>query len=538
MHMMPYFKMYGVYCSNHPKAVAKMTELLKKPDFANTVKICESDPRCRGLKLSSFLIKPIQRICKYPILFRELLKNCNSESEQDYSNLVSALKRIEEVTVYINEGQRLFEKNQRLIDIQNSLDTNVDLISSPSRKLIKEGAVKLVDGSSVVEGYLFVFNDLILITKQRGANLLASMIGTKKEKKEEYDLKGKIPVAELRIINVADTAEVSHAIELAGEKKSFVVQLSSSEGKSSWLKELKPIKKDFQKKQYKGTPVLSLSRGPDEFPKMTTSPISSPVSVGSSPGSPGSGGSLRITPTGTSPTTRENFVIGRRAMPHSQSTPHLLTTTTTTNSNKEEKKPLFNSGGPPEERARSPGVPPLRMGSRGQAPLSPRPVSAQGTSPTTSPQNSPRTSAGPPSKAKPPPPLPNNHPPNYGNFPPSTSTSTSTSTESDSYASPPSDSYSSNNYGPITSQPNSTKASLGPKRPLPPARRMPGQQRPMVRTKSSSPPPKPQRMANPSTAPSRGPPPKSHAESTKLVAGPPRPPRNNVSAPSTTPPPQ
>lgn len=44
--------------------------------------------------------------------------------------------------------------------------------------------------------YVFLFNDLFLITKQRAGGLL---------KKEGYDLRGKVVIDECRIINIADT---------------------------------------------------------------------------------------------------------------------------------------------------------------------------------------------------------------------------------------------------------------------------------------------------------------------------------------------
>lgn len=60
----PFFKMYTTYCANQPAQSQKLMEYSKKPEFAQTLKICESDPRCKGLTLSSYLIKPIQRYFK------------------------------------------------------------------------------------------------------------------------------------------------------------------------------------------------------------------------------------------------------------------------------------------------------------------------------------------------------------------------------------------------------------------------------------------------------------------------------------------
>jgi hypothetical protein len=118
-----YFKMYTIYCSNHPTAVDTKIKLAKKnsnfrkfiavrppstgarpdthwPLTQQRSQLAESDAACRGLNLNDYLIKvractlafcvffpegtqhllkilldvvpvqPVQRICKYPLLLR------------------------------------------------------------------------------------------------------------------------------------------------------------------------------------------------------------------------------------------------------------------------------------------------------------------------------------------------------------------------------------------------------------------------------------------------------------------------------------
>ena len=81
------------------------------------------EEECRGLTLFSFLIKPIQRICKYPLLLRDLLKHTDN-SHQDYNNLVQALQKIEEVVAYVNDRKRLAENLQKILDVQNQIESN------------------------------------------------------------------------------------------------------------------------------------------------------------------------------------------------------------------------------------------------------------------------------------------------------------------------------------------------------------------------------------------------------------------------------
>lgn len=63
-----------------------------------------------------YLIKPIQRICKYPLLLNELLKY-TPKSHEEYENLTLALDKVEQVVTYINERKRLEENMKKLKEI-------------------------------------------------------------------------------------------------------------------------------------------------------------------------------------------------------------------------------------------------------------------------------------------------------------------------------------------------------------------------------------------------------------------------------------
>ena len=61
---------YSAYFINYPAALMTIEKKKEKESFANFVKACEQNPLCRKLKLQSLLIKPIQRVMKYPLLIR------------------------------------------------------------------------------------------------------------------------------------------------------------------------------------------------------------------------------------------------------------------------------------------------------------------------------------------------------------------------------------------------------------------------------------------------------------------------------------
>jgi hypothetical protein len=71
--VIPLFKIYAPYFIGYEKGLQNLKDLeLSKPLFAKFLGEAIKKPESRGLSLGSFLIKPVQRICKYPLFFNEV----------------------------------------------------------------------------------------------------------------------------------------------------------------------------------------------------------------------------------------------------------------------------------------------------------------------------------------------------------------------------------------------------------------------------------------------------------------------------------
>jgi len=106
-----------------------------------------------------------------------------------------------------------------------------------SRRLVRESSVMLVcDDGELQENYLFLFNDLLLVTRK---------------KKKGFELKYRVEIVEARIVDVADTEAIKNAFEIHYEKNHSTFCTTSKEQKIAWLKDLKAMKKEYQKKQFK-----------------------------------------------------------------------------------------------------------------------------------------------------------------------------------------------------------------------------------------------------------------------------------------------
>ena len=97
-----------------------------------------------GQPLSNLLIKPVQRLCKYPLLFRELLKSLASD-DTSYPAVSKASGIVEEMVHAVNERVREVEGMAALRTLAESL--NQPEILTPARCLLLS-----VDGVGSIEG--------------------------------------------------------------------------------------------------------------------------------------------------------------------------------------------------------------------------------------------------------------------------------------------------------------------------------------------------------------------------------------------------
>lgn len=71
---------YITFCGRQLDSAALLQELTESNTaFREVVKKCQGNYLTKGMPLSSFLIKPMQRITKYPLLIGKVLENTPSE---------------------------------------------------------------------------------------------------------------------------------------------------------------------------------------------------------------------------------------------------------------------------------------------------------------------------------------------------------------------------------------------------------------------------------------------------------------------------
>ncbi|RPA92071.1 hypothetical protein L873DRAFT_1831232 [Choiromyces venosus 120613-1] len=109
-------KVYGEYCKNHDNAVGRLQKLESNKGVAVWLAECKAcaEDLTNAWNLESLLIKPVQRILKYPLLLTQLLE-CTPRSHPDFTQLEVAAKEMKFVADRINEMKKRKDMVERIV---------------------------------------------------------------------------------------------------------------------------------------------------------------------------------------------------------------------------------------------------------------------------------------------------------------------------------------------------------------------------------------------------------------------------------------
>ena len=190
--IMPLMKSYTNYCGTYVAAIELLKSLRSKSSkFAKFIAGAEAHPSCRGLDLSSFLIKPPQRLCKYPLFFNDLLKSLGDASAPSTA-VKQVLEQIQQITRAVNAGMADSGSMGRVYEIfKDNLDAHesVSDLVSPSRRFLFEGEVDCASSTKAPKRHHFyLFKDLLLLTTPRRNALTGAELAGKFKVKHRFAL--------------------------------------------------------------------------------------------------------------------------------------------------------------------------------------------------------------------------------------------------------------------------------------------------------------------------------------------------------------
>jgi len=205
-------KLYIDYVNKFDNSLSTMNECKGKSKvFMQFLERARAESSCRGRGIDDFLIMPVQRIPRYSLLLKELLKN-TEEKHRDYGYIKQAFDKVSEIGTYINERKRDHESKEKVNMIQQLFIPTAEVLLKENRTFIQEGEFFMVDEKfetplkplkkkkkeypsdalGLCQCHLFLFNDILLlgVYDEKKPELLVQ-----KKKMLVRDIKGCSPAA-------------------------------------------------------------------------------------------------------------------------------------------------------------------------------------------------------------------------------------------------------------------------------------------------------------------------------------------------------
>ncbi|ANB15608.1 Rho family guanine nucleotide exchange factor CDC24 [Sugiyamaella lignohabitans] len=237
------FEVYEGYAMNQRHA----SELaaLEAPKLISLTHMIEP-----AYELPAMLIKPIQRICKYPLLLRELIK-CTPSDWPYYDELQSGLIKVRKITANVNETQRRVENVEVVKELSDRLRDWRGHNIEDFGDLLHDGVFPVVKVGFEREYHLYLFENIILCCKE-AAPAKKSMGLTKKNKSKRSSLvlKGRIYIAYITDVFISKKdgylLHISWGKDDASDTGYFDIRFRNEELLRLWEKTIRKLVARYQ----------------------------------------------------------------------------------------------------------------------------------------------------------------------------------------------------------------------------------------------------------------------------------------------------
>eukprot|EP00732_Lithocolla_globosa_P002098 Lithocolla_globosa_v1_NODE_1269_length_2714_cov_7.699135.p1 type:complete len:876 gc:universal NODE_1269_length_2714_cov_7.699135:2653-26(-) len=224
---------YTPYSINHPKATAAYHEKLPKLRQLHKEGLISLEPT---LRFPGYLIKPVQRILKYPLLLQELV-NASESFLVRHSELLSCLTSIRSVTSTLNEVKSQQESKQVVGELETRCVGLVGTMAEFGRLWVDQvlEEVKL-ENKATKKLHCFLFQHQFIAAKE---------VGHKKRKNQfVYEVRFQIPLQgeSAKDLTVVRTSPLSPGgfcfciiLTKDGEQVARVFRTRSKEELEEWM---------------------------------------------------------------------------------------------------------------------------------------------------------------------------------------------------------------------------------------------------------------------------------------------------------------
>uniref|UniRef100_A0A665V0H3 TIAM Rac1 associated GEF 1b n=1 Tax=Echeneis naucrates TaxID=173247 RepID=A0A665V0H3_ECHNA len=269
------FKIYSAFCASHTKVPKVFVKAKTDPDFKAFLD--ERNPKQQhSSTLESYLIKPIQRVLKYPLLLKELYSLTDPDSEEHY-HLDIAMKAMNKVASHINEMQKIHEEFGAVFDqlITEQSGEKKEVADLSMGDLLLHTSVTWINPPASLGKWkkepqmaTFVFKTAVVFVCKDGSKQKKKMGGSHRvsvssDEKDPFRFRHMIPTDALQVRSLGSAVcEIVHTKSESEGRPERVFQLccSSPESRKDFLKTVHSILREKHRRQLLKTESLPLNQ--------------------------------------------------------------------------------------------------------------------------------------------------------------------------------------------------------------------------------------------------------------------------------------
>ncbi|KAK9536446.1 hypothetical protein VZT92_006222 [Zoarces viviparus] len=239
------FQVYERYCQNKPCSELLWRQCSDSPFFKECQKKLD-----HKLGLDSYLLKPVQRLTKYQLLLKELLKHCREERYR--CELQQALDSMLELLKSVNDSMHQIA----ITGYQGDLSQLGRVVMQGGFSVWishKRAAVRMKELARFkpMQRHLFLYELALLFCKRRDEDT--------HERTPFYSFKSCLRMSAVGITENVKGDVKKFEIWYSGREVVYIVQAPTLEVKVAWLTEIRKILTNQQKMCQDETPSLQLS---------------------------------------------------------------------------------------------------------------------------------------------------------------------------------------------------------------------------------------------------------------------------------------
>ncbi|XP_042241133.1 uncharacterized protein LOC121878785 [Homarus americanus] len=212
------FHLYALYNKNKPKSDSLMSEY--GSSFFRKKQL-ELEDR---MDLASYLLKPVQRMGKYALILKQLLKECG-RGEENYDDLQGAQEMVQFQLRHGND----------LLAMDSLRDCDVNL--KEQGRLLRQGEFMVWEGSRAKKSirHVFLFEDLILFSKARR--------DPERKTLDIFQYKHSMKMTDIGLTEQVGISTTKFEIWFRKRKPSdtYLLQAPNTEMKESWTEEISKL---------------------------------------------------------------------------------------------------------------------------------------------------------------------------------------------------------------------------------------------------------------------------------------------------------